>query len=47
LGRRPVAGALELFGIADGATHIAWMLSLIGVVLLVVHAMRGRRVFQR
>jgi phospholipid transport system substrate-binding protein len=40
-----IAGALGLFGIAAAATQIAWVLFLIGVVLLVVHAMRGRRVF--
>lgn len=38
-----VAGALGLFGIAAIAGQIAWVLFLIGVVLLVVHAVTGRR----
>jgi uncharacterized membrane protein YtjA (UPF0391 family) len=32
-----VAGALGLFGVAAIASQIAWILFLIGVVMLVVH----------
>ena len=38
-----VAGALGLFGIAAIAGQIAWVLFLIGVVLIVVHLISGRR----
>jgi uncharacterized membrane protein YtjA (UPF0391 family) len=38
-----VAGALGLFGIAAIAGQIAWVLFLIGVVLIVVHMISGRR----
>jgi uncharacterized membrane protein YtjA (UPF0391 family) len=39
-----VAGALGLFGIAQIAGQISWVLFLIGVVLLVIHVASGRRV---
>jgi len=39
-----IAGALGLTGIAAVAGQIAWVLFLIGVVLLVVHMARGRHV---
>jgi len=38
-----VAGALGLFGIAAIAGQIAWVLFLIGVILIVVHLISGRR----
>ena len=38
-----VAGALGLFGIAAVAGQIAWVLFLIGVVLIVVHMISGGR----
>jgi uncharacterized membrane protein YtjA (UPF0391 family) len=38
-----VAGALGLFGIAAIAGQIAWVLFLIGVVLIIVHLIGGRR----
>jgi uncharacterized membrane protein YtjA (UPF0391 family) len=38
-----VAGALGLFGIAAVAGQIAWVLFLVGVVLIVVHMLSGRR----
>jgi len=38
-----VAGALGLFGIAAVAGQIAWVLFLIGVVLIVAHMVAGRR----
>jgi len=38
-----VAGALGLFGIAAIAGQIARVLFLIGVVLIVVHMISGRR----
>jgi uncharacterized membrane protein YtjA (UPF0391 family) len=37
-----VAGALGLVGVAGVASQIAWILFLIGVVLLVVQLLRGR-----
>ena len=39
-----IAGALGLSGVAAVAGQIAWILFLIGVVLLIVHMARGRRV---
>jgi uncharacterized membrane protein YtjA (UPF0391 family) len=39
-----IAGALGLSGVAAIAGQIAWILFLIGIVLLVVHIARGRRV---
>ena len=38
-----IAGALGLGGVAAIAGQIAWILFLIGVVLLVVHMARGGR----
>jgi uncharacterized membrane protein YtjA (UPF0391 family) len=38
-----LAGALGLAGIAAVAGQIAWVLFLIGVVLIVVHVATGRR----
>ena len=38
-----VAGLLGLYGVAGMATQIAWVLFLVGVVLLVVHLARSRR----
>jgi len=37
-----VAGALGMTGIAAIAGQIAWILFLIGVVLLVIHLITGR-----
>jgi uncharacterized membrane protein YtjA (UPF0391 family) len=37
-----LAGALGLFGVAAVATQIAWVLFLIGIVLIVVHLVSGR-----
>ncbi len=39
-----IAGALGLAGIAAVAGQIAWVLFLIGVVLIVIHLASGRRV---
>ena len=36
-----VAGALGLDGVAAVASQISWILFLVGVVLLVVHLIRG------
>jgi uncharacterized membrane protein YtjA (UPF0391 family) len=38
-----IAGALGMFGVAAVATQIAWVLFLIGVVLLLIHLVSGRR----
>jgi uncharacterized membrane protein YtjA (UPF0391 family) len=38
-----VAGALGIYGVAAIASQIAWVLFLIGIVLLVVHLVAGRR----
>jgi uncharacterized membrane protein YtjA (UPF0391 family) len=38
-----IAGALGLVGIAAIAGQIAWVLFLIGVILIVVHLISGRR----
>src|SRR5262245_50519447 len=38
-----VAAALGISGVAAVASQIAWVLFLIGVVLLVVHLISGRR----
>jgi len=38
-----IAGALGLFGIAAIAGQIAWVLFLVGVVLIIVHMVSGRR----
>ena len=37
-----VAGALGLFGVAAVASQIAWLLFLVGIILLVVHLVTGR-----
>ena len=37
-----VAGALGIYGVAAVASQIAWVLFLIGVILLVVHLVSGR-----
>ena len=38
-----VAGALGVSGVAAIASQIAWVLFLIGIVLLLVHVASGRR----
>jgi uncharacterized membrane protein YtjA (UPF0391 family) len=38
-----IAGALGITGVAAVASQIAWVLFLIGVVLLLVHIVAGRR----
>jgi len=38
-----VAGLLGLYGVAAVASQIAWVLFLVGVVLLLVHVARTRR----
>jgi uncharacterized membrane protein YtjA (UPF0391 family) len=38
-----VAGALGIYGVAAIASQIAWVLFLIGIVLLVVHLVAGTR----
>jgi uncharacterized membrane protein YtjA (UPF0391 family) len=38
-----VAGALGIYGVAAIASQIAWVLFLIGIVLLVVHLISGTR----
>ena len=37
-----IAGALGVYGVAAVASQIAWVLFLIGVVLLIVHLVSGR-----
>jgi uncharacterized membrane protein YtjA (UPF0391 family) len=37
-----LAGALGAFGVAAMATQIAWILFVIGVILIVVHLATGR-----
>ena len=37
-----VAGALGMFGVAAVATQIAWLLFLVGIILLVVYMVTGR-----
>jgi uncharacterized membrane protein YtjA (UPF0391 family) len=37
-----VAGALGLFGVAAVAGQIAWVLFLVGIVILIVHMATGR-----
>jgi uncharacterized membrane protein YtjA (UPF0391 family) len=39
-----IAGALGLAGVAAIAGQISWLLFLIGIVLLVIHLVSGRRV---
>jgi uncharacterized membrane protein YtjA (UPF0391 family) len=38
-----IAGALGMFGVAAVATQIAWVLFVIGIVLLLIHFISGRR----
>ena len=38
-----LAGALGVFGVAAMATQIAWILFVIGVILMVVHFWRIRK----
>lgn len=38
-----IAGALGISGVAAVASQIAWVLFLIGVVLLVIHVVSGNR----
>jgi uncharacterized membrane protein YtjA (UPF0391 family) len=38
-----VASALGAYGVAAVASQIAWVLFVIGIVLLVVHLISGRR----
>ncbi len=38
-----IAGALGIYGVAAVASQIAWVLFLIGVILLVVHLVTGNR----
>jgi len=37
-----IAGALNLAGVAAVAAQISWILFLIGIVLVVIHAVTGR-----
>ncbi len=37
-----IAGALGIYGVAAVASQIAWVLFLIGIVLLVMHLISGR-----
>jgi uncharacterized membrane protein YtjA (UPF0391 family) len=37
-----IAGAFGVYAVASVASQIAWVLFLIGVVLLVVHMLSGR-----
>jgi uncharacterized membrane protein YtjA (UPF0391 family) len=38
-----IAGALGVYGVAAIASQIAWVLFLVGIVLLVVHLISGTR----
>src|SRR5665213_1828458 len=38
-----IAGALGIYGVAAIASQIAWVLFLIGIVLLVIHLVAGSR----
>jgi uncharacterized membrane protein YtjA (UPF0391 family) len=38
-----IAGALGLFGVAQVASQIAWVLFLIGIIFVVIHIVSGRR----
>ena len=38
-----IAGALGIYGVAAMASQIAWILFLIGIVLLVIHLVTGNR----
>jgi uncharacterized membrane protein YtjA (UPF0391 family) len=37
-----IAGALGVYGVAAVASQIAWVLFVIGIVLLIVHLLSGR-----
>jgi uncharacterized membrane protein YtjA (UPF0391 family) len=37
-----IAGLLGLFGVAQVASQIAWILFVIGVVMLIIHLVTGR-----
>ena len=37
-----IAGALGLFGVAAVASQIAWILFLVGIILVVIHLVTGR-----
>lgn len=37
-----IAGALGLSGVAGVATNIAWILFVVGLVLAIIFAIRGR-----
>ena len=37
-----VAAALGMSGIAGVATQISWVLFVVGIVLLIIHAAKGR-----
>lgn len=38
-----IAAALGLSGVAEVATQIAWILFIVGLVLLAIHLITGRR----
>jgi uncharacterized membrane protein YtjA (UPF0391 family) len=38
-----IAGALGIYGVAAVASQIAWVLFLVGIVLLVIHLLSGRQ----
>src|SRR5262245_32870102 len=38
-----IAGALGIYGVAGVASQIAWVLFLVGIVLLVIHLISGTR----
>jgi uncharacterized membrane protein YtjA (UPF0391 family) len=38
-----IAGALGLLGVAQVASQIAWVLFLVGIILVVIHLVSGRR----
>src|ERR1051325_4246275 len=38
-----IAGALNLFGVSAIAMQISWILFVIGIVLVVIHLVTGRR----
>jgi uncharacterized membrane protein YtjA (UPF0391 family) len=39
-----IAGALGIYGVAAIASQIAWILFLVGIVLLIVHLVSARTV---
>jgi uncharacterized membrane protein YtjA (UPF0391 family) len=38
-----LTGALNFAGVSAGAVQISWMLFLVGIVLLAIHWIRGRK----